>query len=106
MLVHYADLEEQPERTFRELAARLAISVDASRWDELVAATRFEAMRARAAELAPDRLGVLRDPVRFFRRGASGEGRTLVRAADFAHYEARIRDSVPAELAAWLLRPG
>jgi hypothetical protein len=104
VLVHYADLEKRPAPTIQDLAARLAIPVDASRRNQLVAATRFDAMRARAAELAPDRLGVLRDSVRFFRRGASGEGRTLISDADFAHYERRVREGLPAQLAGWVLR--
>jgi hypothetical protein len=106
VLVHYADLEAQRERSIRTLAADLRIAIDDARLRTLVAATDFTAMRERATEFAPDRLGVLRDPKRFFRRGASGEGRALADGADYAHYERRIRAGVPAELANWLLRGG
>jgi hypothetical protein len=106
VLVHYADLEAHRERTIRSLAANLRIDVSAALLRAVVAATDFTSMRDRANEFAPDRLGVLRDPERFFRRGASGEGRTLIDATDYAHYERRIRDGVPAELASWLLRGG
>src|SRR5215213_8384096 len=61
LLVHYDDLVADLPGEMRLLAERLGIEVPADRWSALVAAARFDAMRQRAAFLAPDRLGVLKD---------------------------------------------
>jgi hypothetical protein len=44
------------------LAGRFGNEVADDLWPELVAAARFDAMRRRAAFLAPDRLGVIDGP--------------------------------------------
>src|SRR3712207_8733453 len=46
--------------------------------------------RSRAAYLAPDRLGVLKDPHRFFRAGRSGGGREVLDARELARYSQRV----------------
>ena len=51
-----------------------ASTVPDERWPELIEAATFGRMRERADQLAPDRLGVLRDRQAFFRQGRSGHG--------------------------------
>lgn len=59
-------------------------------------------MRDREAFLAPDRLGVLKDPARFFREGRSGAGRELLGADELARYHHRVASLAPPEVVAWL----
>jgi aryl sulfotransferase len=102
LLVHYDDLVADLEGEMRLLAQRLGFDVPEDRWPELVAAARFDAMQARAAHLAPDRLGVLKDPHRFFRAGRSGAGRELLDARELDRYRERVASLAPPEVVAWL----
>jgi hypothetical protein len=102
VLVHYDDLLVDLPCTMEWLAGRLGIGVPADRWPELVAAARFDAMRQRAALLAPDRLGVLKDPDRFFRAGTSGAGREVLHPEELARYQERVASLAPAEVLNWL----
>jgi aryl sulfotransferase len=102
-LVHYDDLVVDLDGSMRRLAGLLDIPVDEECWPALVRAATFESMRANAA--APDAdLGVLKDPVAFFRRGRSGEGRALLGAGEMAHYRDRVAAMAPDDLLAWLER--
>jgi aryl sulfotransferase len=105
VLVHYDDLLADLPGKMKWLAARLGIEVPADRWPELVAAARFDAMRQRAALLAPDRLGVLKDPNRFFRAGRSGAGRDVLDPAELGRYEQRVAALAPPEIVGWLHDP-
>ena len=89
ILVHYADLTADLEGEMRRIAQRLDIDVPETTWPGLVHAARFEQMRNRAGELAPDAAGILKDPAKFFRRGKSGgrSGAPLTRR--LGRYEAR-----------------
>jgi aryl sulfotransferase len=102
VLLHYDDLVRDLEGEMRRLAARLAIEVPEPVWPALVAAARFDAMRERAARLAPGTGGVLRDSTAFFRRGRSGAGRELLDDAELRRYAARAAALAPADLLAWL----
>jgi aryl sulfotransferase len=106
VLVHYDELAADLAGEMRRLAARLDIAVAERAWPELVEAASFERMRARAAERAPDTVGVIADPVAFFRRGRSGAGRELLTADEVAHYRARIAPMAPPDLLSWLHRDG
>lgn len=101
VLVHYADLLGDLEGEMRGLADRLQIEVPEERWPVLVEAASFASMKQRAATLAPDRLGVLKDPSAFFRAGRSGSGRTVLPPEAEARYLDRVA-SMPPELLAWL----
>jgi hypothetical protein len=102
-LVHYDDLSTDLEREMRRMAALLGIDVAGDRWPILVEAATFARMRTQAAELAPA-AGVLKDPVRFFRQGRSGEGTTLLSPDELARYRARVHALAPADLVDWLHR--
>ena len=104
LLVHYADLLADLEGEMRRVADRLAVEVPEHAWPALVEAATFTRMRSRAADVAPNALGVLRDPVAFFRRGGSGAGRELLTAEELAAYDERVAALAPPDLLAWLHR--
>ncbi len=105
VLLHYHDLSADLEGEMRRLARRLGIAVADEVWPHLVRAATFDRMRSRAAQLAPDHAGVLKDRAAFFRRGSSGAGRELLSDDEFAHYLERARGMAPPDLLAWLHRP-
>jgi hypothetical protein len=102
VLMHYDDLVADLDGAMRGLSARLGIPVDEARWPALVHAATFEAMRGQAGASAPEGLGVLKDPVAFFRRGVSGDGPALLSTDERARYHDRVAALAPAELRAWL----
>lgn len=102
LLVHYDDLIADLGEEMRRIAGRLGIDVPEQTWPALIEAAGFASMRARAAQLAPDPVGVLKDTTAFFRRGSSGSGRELLSEAEFAHYHERATTLGPPDLLAWL----
>lgn len=105
VLVHYDDLLADLPGKMKWLAWRLGIEVPHDRWPELVEAARFDAMRERAALLVPDRLGVLKDPNRFFRAGRSGAGEDVLDGKELSRYEQRVSSLAPPEVVRWLHDP-
>jgi aryl sulfotransferase len=104
VLVHYEDLSQDLGGEMRRLADHLRIVVPPDRWSELVDAARFESMRDRAAELAPDPNGVLKSRERFFRRGSSGAAGELLDDEQLGRYHARAAELAPPDLLSWLHR--
>ncbi|HEY6533358.1 MAG TPA: sulfotransferase domain-containing protein [Acidimicrobiales bacterium] len=104
VLVHYQDLLDDLNGEFRRLAGELSIEIDDDALALLVDAARFDAMQTRAERLVPDRLGVLKDPSAFFRRGCSGSGRAAASAEALSLYESRARALAPPDLLSWLHR--
>jgi hypothetical protein len=104
VLLHYDDLLRDLDGEMRRLATRLDIAVPEPLWPSLVDAATFTTMRARAADVLPDRSGILKDPAAFFRRGASGSGRETLTTAEVAHYQERVAAMAPPDLLAWLHR--
>jgi len=100
VLVHYADLLADLDGEMGRLAARLDLAAPSP---DLVAAARFDAMRDRADELAPDAGGILRDRQAFFRRGSTA--RADLSADLVTRYDARAVALAPADLLPWLHRP-
>jgi aryl sulfotransferase len=103
VLVHYADLQADLDGEMRRLAGLLGIVIDEDAWPGLVAEARFDRMRDRAAEIAPQVTidGLWRDASRFFHRGTSGQWRAFLGSRDLERYEARVRQLVTPDLAAW-----
>jgi hypothetical protein len=104
VLVHYHDLSVDLDGEMRRLAGRLSFDVPESRWPALVEAARFDQMRNRAQDLAPDQLGVLKDRDQFFRRGSSGAAAEVLSPREVSHYYERAASIAPADLLAWLHR--
>jgi hypothetical protein len=103
VLVHYADLQADLEGEMRRLAGLLGIVIGEDAWPGLVAEARFDRMRDRADELAPQVTmgGLWHDTSRFFNRGTSGQWRTILGSEDLDRYEARVRRLATPDLAAW-----
>jgi len=106
LLVHYQDMLDDLDGQMRMIAGRLGIEVPDGDWPALVEAATFGRMRARASDLVPNRSGVLKDPLAFFRRGESGAGRVTLTTEEFDRYLARAAELAPADLLAWLHREG
>jgi aryl sulfotransferase len=104
LLVHYDDLIADLDGEMRRIASHLDIAVPASVWPALADAATFASMRTRAAEIAPNPGGVLKDQAAFFRRGRSGAGREVLDDTAVARYETRMRQLAPPDLVAWLDR--
>lgn len=104
LLMHYDDLLANLDGEMRRLAGLLGISVPEQLWPGLVQAATFGEMRARAAAQAPDPAGVLKDPAAFFRRGYSGAGHEVLKAAELTRYYARTARLAPPDLLDWLHR--
>jgi hypothetical protein len=104
VLLHYADLIADLGGEMRQLARRLDIEMPEARWPALIEAAGFAQMRARAAALAPDPAGVLKDRAAFFRRGRSGAGRELLTDDELAQYERRAAALAAPDVLAWLHR--
>jgi hypothetical protein len=104
VLVHFDDLLADLPGQMRGVAERLGIEVPAKVWPDLVQAATFPSMRQRARQLAPNRMGELKDPSSFFRSGTSGTARELLSAADLDTYRRRTSTMASPDLLAWLHR--
>jgi aryl sulfotransferase len=104
VLVHYQDLSEDLEGEMRRLATRLGITVPERTWPTLIEAATFDRMRARADQLVPGPVGVIKDPTAFFRGGQSGHQRELMSRDDLDRYHSRTMAMAPLDLLAWLHR--
>jgi aryl sulfotransferase len=69
-----------------------------------VHAATFDQMRRRAGELAPEAGRILKEPARFFRRGASGAAAELLTADELDHYRKRAAELVQPDVFVWLHR--
>lgn len=103
VLVHYDDLQTDLEGEMRRLAGLLGIVIGEDVWPGLVAEAKFDRMRDRADEIAPQVTidGLWHDTSNFFHRGTSGQWRTLLGSEDLDRYEARVRRLATPDLAAW-----
>jgi aryl sulfotransferase len=106
VLFHYADLLADLEGEMRRLAAALGIAIDRDTWPALVSEARFDRMRERADELAPQVKidGIWKDARRFFNNGSAGQWRSILRPEDLIRYEQRVRQLSTPDLAAWAHR--
>jgi hypothetical protein len=102
-LFHYSDLERDLVGEMTRLAALLDVPISERRVAELAEAARFDAMKLRATELAPNSdIGIFRDLDSFFHAGRSGQWRDLLGPDELHHYDARLLDLAGPDLAAWL----
>lgn len=102
VMVHYRDLTDDPSGQLLFLARHFGIEVPDGRLRVLARAASFEAMKHRAAWLAPDRLGVLKDPDAFFRSGRHGEGEGILTGDDRNDYEERMSELTSPEIRDWM----
>jgi aryl sulfotransferase len=104
LLVHYADLLADLPGEVLRLSAAFGTDLPPGRAAAVAEAAGFDRMRARASDLAPDSLGVLRDRAAFFRSGTSGGGAALLTPQERAAYDARVATMAPPEVVRWLHR--
>ncbi|HEY3485003.1 MAG TPA: sulfotransferase domain-containing protein, partial [Ilumatobacteraceae bacterium] len=103
VLVHYADLLVDLHGEMRRIAKRLDIDVPDDRLAELVAAARFDAMRARADQLAPDTtVGIFQSNQRFFHTGRSGQWEAVLDEAGRRRYAERVVQLGVPDLIEWV----
>jgi aryl sulfotransferase len=104
ILVHYEDLSADLAGEMRQLAGYLDITVAESEWPTLVQAATFKGMQAAAEKLEPRHGDVSKGQSAFFRRGSSGEGRSLLASTEAALYYSRAAQVAPPDLLTWLHR--
>lgn len=92
-LFHYVDLTADLVGELRRLRDALGTDQSDPRLEELATEASLEAMRARAADTAPEAsMGLWKDPAQFFRKGRHGDGERLMTAAELRRYEERCRE--------------
>jgi hypothetical protein len=102
VMLHYNDLQVDLDGEMRRIAGLLGIAVAEEMWPALVDAARFESMRNRADEIAPDTTNAIwNDNRRFFNRGCSGQWHDLLDDDDLVRYEQRVAEVAAPDLAHW-----
>jgi aryl sulfotransferase len=104
VLAHYADLQADLDSEMRRIAGLLGTAICEDVWPGLVAEARFDRMRDRADQVAPQVTmpGLWHDTSRFFNHGTSGQWRTILSAEDLDRYAARVCQLATPDLAAWV----
>jgi hypothetical protein len=102
-LFHYDEMRADLPGQLRRLAAILGVDVPEDRWDALVTAATFDAMKAKADVLAPDTTHkIWQDNALFFHSGGSGRWREVISDDDLPRYRARLDAIASPELIEWL----
>jgi hypothetical protein len=102
LLAHFEDLTADLPGQMRRLAGALRIDVPEPRWPALVAAARFDAMKARADTLAPEvSNSTWKSNAEFFHRGTSGQWHELLDEDGHRRYTARALELAPPDLLDW-----
>lgn len=101
--VHFSDLKKDMPGEIRRIAAFLGIRPDEQRWEQLLEYCSFEWMKAHPRNVVP--LGMLlpEDEGAFMHRGANCRWNAVLSEQDSAEYEARARQELGEECAAWLM---
>jgi aryl sulfotransferase len=103
LLLHYRDLKADLLGEMRRISAFLDIETPEALWPSLVKAASFEDMRAKGDLLAPATMRRFQGGAeRFFNKGENDRWRGVLSPADLALYEARLKERLPADCAAWL----
>lgn len=103
-VLHYADMTADHRGAVAGLARALDIPADDALIDRVTDATAFGAMKARAAEFAPEGgTGFWSDDRAFFARGGTGHWAEVLSEPVVARYRARFAAILPdAALRSWL----
>jgi Sulfotransferase domain len=101
-MFHYTDYQLDLPGELARLGRVLGYDVTPERAEGLARHASLRAMRARAAELAPESAdGIWRDTERFFRAGGRGEWREFFDEFVARRYYDRINQLAPPDLLAW-----
>src|SRR3954453_6537042 len=102
-LFHYDDLLADLPGQMCRLARELDIDLPEERIATLADAATFEAMKNRAADVAPNTdINIWRNNASFFNRGTSGQWRDVFSDDDLRAYERRMSELATPDLAEWL----
>lgn len=105
--LHYADMIADHHGALRKLAAGVGLEVSDQLVDKVAAATDIAAMRAKAAEFAPEGgTGLWASDAAFFGSGGAGKWRGQVSQAGLALYNERLAELVPDPAARRWLEAG
>jgi hypothetical protein len=103
VLMHYGDLQADLPGEMSRLAKRLRIDIGDAEIAELAEAASFEAMRSRAAEVAPNSTEpIWLDTGKFFHKGTSGQWREILDDEDLRRYSERVRELASPEFSDWV----
>ena len=102
-LFHFLDYQRDLVGEMARLAELCEIDLDRERLAALAPEAGIDRMRDRADEIVPglDKSEHWKDPAGFFRSGAAGEWVERTTPADREHYEERVAELVPDDLAHW-----
>lgn len=102
-LLHYDEMKRDLPGCFARVAARLDVNYTPEQMETLVAAARFEHMRANAERFAPSGgKGFFKSDAAFFNSGTSGKWAGRLSAAQLAAYEEAMPRMLPPAERAWL----
>lgn len=103
LFVHYRDLKRDLDGEMRRIAGFLEIEVPAGVWPALVKAATFEEMRRVGDQLHPTVARAFDGGTRnFFNKGENDRWRGVLSDEDLALFEARVRERLEPDCAAWL----
>jgi hypothetical protein len=103
VFLHYTDLTKDLDGEMRRLSRALGIPVDESKWPGLVAAAKFNAMKAHASDNAPGaHVGEWASDSNFFRKARNGEWQSVLSAENLALYEQVTKEKIAPDLKRWL----
>lgn len=104
-LFHFADMRRDLAAQMQRLATALGVEVSPDRLAELAEQATFDAMKARASDVAPEaNQQVWRDASRFFRGGRSGDGAAAMTADERARFDERLTALAGDDrLASWIV---
>jgi aryl sulfotransferase len=106
LMVHYNDLSKNLDVEMRRIGAFLRIEINEAVWPSLVHAAEFEKMREAGDALMPQTTTMIGGSRRFFNKGTNGRWRDVLTDDDLARYDAKVREKLSPDLAAWLERGG
>jgi aryl sulfotransferase len=103
LMLHFEDLKRDMPGQIRRVARFLEISIDETRWPEIVRHCSFDYMKANATKSTPLG-GAFWDggAQTFVHKGVNGRWRDTLNADDVARYEARALAELGPDCASWL----
>lgn len=107
LMLHFEDLKRDMPGQITRIARFLEVPIDESKWDAILEHCSFDYMKANATKSVPLG-GAFWDggAQTFVHKGVNGRWRDTLTEADCASYEARAREELGADCAAWLANGG
>lgn len=103
LMIHFSDLKADMPGEIRRIADFLEISIDESRWDDILLHCSFDYMKAHAGQAAPLG-GVFWDggAETFINKGTNGRWRDQLTTDEVQQYETRAREELGEACSSWL----